>query len=109
MNMNEKPREPYSWKQAIRFMFFAVTLALPFVLQKSHLDVTRGGWRPELANFASHLVPFSFLLPLVAIFFLPLAWQGRLALAVVLMPIFIFAFGYFTVDYACNNYNGYCF
>ncbi len=107
--MSDKSNKPASWRNVLRFAFFAVSLIVPFVIQKAHLDVTKGDWRPELANFTSHLVSPALILPLIAICFLPLAWQGRLATAIVIMPIFIFAFGYFTVDYACNNYNGHCF
>jgi len=107
--MTAKVPELTSWMKALRVLSLTIAIVLPFLLQKAHLDVTRGDWRPDLATFASHLIVPSLLLPGVAVFFWPVKWQVRLAIAIALTPILIFAFGYFTVDYACNNYNGHCF
>lgn len=97
------------WGRAIHFMVFVVVLVLPFIIQKAHLDVTRGGWRPERANFSSHLLLPSLVLPLVVLAFLPFSPKAKLVMSILLAPIFIFALGVFRVAYSCDNYGHSCF
>ncbi len=107
--MNTKQRETVRWNAATDYSILAVSLGLPFLLQKWNLDATRGGWRPELANFGGYLVLSSLILPIVILACLPLRWQHKLALGAVVAPLFFAAFVYFNIDYACNNYGHTCF